>query len=124
MSSLQQIAIDAAMHQVLAADGRRVTVRRGNLSVALTAAVSKSEYTSQAATGLVLQIETRDYLLLAADYLPDAAPSLPAAGDLFREQINGQATTWEVASPGPGQQHYRPIDPDGRWLRVHTHQLH
>lgn len=122
--SLQQDAIAAGMELLLATAGREVTVRRGNLSAALVVAVGKSEYASQAATGLVEEIETRDYLLRAADYDFGGGPALPQRGDVLEDRISGQTTTWEVAPPGAGQQHYRPMDPDHCWLRVHTHQVH
>lgn len=93
---------------------RTVTYRRGASSSQVAATVGKTVFDLDDGAGALLRVESRDYLILAADL----AVSTPQAGD----QIVDQGVVYEVASFG-SEPAWRYSDPYRRALRIHTKQV-
>ena len=98
---------------------RPVTYQRGEQSIALNATVGRSMFQVVAADGLVEQVERRDYLIRAADLVLGGAVTMPQVGDRFRETVGDKVQVYEVMGAGQ-EKHFRPSDPDGLTLRIHT----
>lgn len=105
-----------------AAVSRPVTYRRGTAAVALPATVGQSDHEQIDEHGIVLRIETRDYLVLAADLTFGAGPVQPQAGDRIDEPDGDGVRRYEVVAVG--------LDPPWRWsdrqrltMRIHTHYI-
>jgi hypothetical protein len=98
---------------------RPVTYQRGEQSIALAATVGRSMFQVVAADGLVEQVERRDYLVRAADLVLGGAVVVPQVGDRIRETVGGKVQVYEVMGAGQ-EKHFRPSDPDGLTLRIHT----
>jgi hypothetical protein len=102
---------------------RKVRYSRGAKEVEVDATVGKSEFESAAPDGVfVVQVETRDYLIQAADLVLDGTRIVPAIGDRIREEVAGETIVCEVMTP-PGQAHFRWCDPAHTTLRIHTKQV-
>jgi hypothetical protein len=98
---------------------RPVTYQRGEESIALNATVGRSMFQVVAADGVVEQVERRDYLVRAADLVLGSAVVVPQVGDRIRETVGGKVQVYEVMGAGQ-EKHFRPSDPDGLTLRIHT----
>jgi hypothetical protein len=71
--------------------------------------------------GNVLEtLESRDYLIDAADYAPTGAASEPQRGDRIIETVGGTEHIYEVMTPAPGAPVFRYTDRYRVRLRVHT----
>ncbi|GJQ28371.1 MAG: hypothetical protein HBSAPP03_02550 [Phycisphaerae bacterium] len=111
--------IDAQRHQHLT---RPVTYRRGSDETQVQATVGKTEFEQADEAGLIHRVESRDFLIRAADLDLGSGPIRPRAGDQVREQVGivgGQVLVYEVNAPG-GQPPWRYSDPYRRVMRVHT----
>lgn len=98
-----------------------VTFRRGGSSVELDATVGQTKFDQEDSEGRLTQVETRDYLVTAADLILDGSPVEPRPGDEFVETLAGVPTVFRVMDlPG------RPCfdsDPYRTTLRIHTKDL-
>jgi hypothetical protein len=111
-------AAAAALSAARRAGGVAITIRRGSSEEPATATLAKTVFTDKSdgsSTRALQRVETRDYMLPAAEYLVDGDPATPAAGD----QIVQAGRTYEVVSVN-GEPCYRSADPGDVWLRVHT----
>ncbi|MCX5683757.1 MAG: hypothetical protein NT049_08740 [Planctomycetota bacterium] len=98
---------------------RPVMYQRADESVALNATVGRSMFQVVAADGMVEQVERRDYLVRAADLVLGGAVTMPQVGDRIRETVGDKVQVYEVMGAGQ-EKHFRPSDPDGLTLRIHT----
>ncbi|MBA3707366.1 MAG: hypothetical protein H0W83_00935 [Planctomycetes bacterium] len=98
---------------------KSVTYRRGPREVAVRATVSRTVFEAVIAGGVVERVESRDFLIAAAE-LGDLG--LPQRGDLVVETGDGRAHHHEVLAPGR-EPHWRWSDPHRRVLRIHTKHL-
>ena len=96
-----------------------VSYHRGVASVELGATVGRSEFEQVDDYGLVQRIESRDYLVQAADLVLNTQRTLPHAGDKIRETQGAQTFVYEVMAPG-NEPPYRYSDPQRHALRIHT----
>ena len=101
---------------------RPVTYQRGRRSVAVAATVGRTVFELDDGTGAVLKVESRDYLILAADLVLDGQRVLPAKGDRISESQDGQTFVYEVVSVGD-EPCWRYSDPYRKTLRVHSTQV-
>ena len=69
--------------------------------------------------GIRLEWTDRDFLIQAADLDLGSGPVLPERGDQIKEIDGAVESTYEVAAYG-GEPPYRPSDPFGIVLRIHT----
>lgn len=101
---------------------RLVTYRRGAEAKEVLATVGKTEFEQADDAGLIHRIESRDFLVRAADMDIGSGRTLPRAGDQVRETVDGTVMVYEVNAPG-GQPPFRYSDPYRRVLRIHTKHI-
>jgi hypothetical protein len=98
---------------------QEVLYRRGAVAVTAQATVGKTTFEVVTAGGILERIESRDFLITAADL---AVLGLPQRGDRVVEVRGDQTHTYEVLAPGR-EPHWRWSDPGHRCLRIHTKHL-
>ena len=108
--------LDAQRHQHLS---RLVLYRRGTDEKEVQATIGKTEFEQADDAGLIHRVESRDFLVRAADLDLGDGPILPRAGDQVRETVGTNVFVYEVNAPG-GQPPFRYSDPYRRALRIHT----
>ena len=96
-----------------------VLYRRGSLTVPVQAGKGRSTFELTDTSGILVAIESRDFLISAGKLLLDEMPILPEIGDRIIETIDGTLHAYEVADFG-SEQAYRFCDPYRHKLRVHT----
>lgn len=103
---------------------RPVVYRRGATTKELPATVGRTVFEQMDAdgTGLLRRVESRDFLVRAADLDLGSGPTTPRAGDQIREARDGRVLVYEVNAPG-GEPPFRSSDPFGRTLRIHTKHI-
>jgi hypothetical protein len=92
---------------------------RGAGSVSVNATIGKTEFEVDDGSGVILRVQSRDFLIQAADLQFGGVASLPVAGDRIRETQGSQTFVYEVMAPG-NEPHYRFSDPFRKLLRIHT----
>lgn len=92
---------------------------RGNEQVTVQATVGKTEFEIDDGAGAPIRVQSRDYLIQAADLQLSFIPILPVAGDLVHETVGDQTFVYEVNAPG-NEPPYRYSDPFRKLLRIHT----
>jgi len=92
---------------------------RGVDQIPVKATIGKTEFEIDDGSGVVLRIQSRDFLIHAADLVLGGTEILPVAGDLIREVQGANTFVYEVMAPG-NEPHYRYSDPFRKLLRIHT----
>lgn len=108
--------LDEQRHRHLS---RTVEYRRGERAVSVQATAGSTSFEQADEAGLIHRVESRDFLLRAADLDLGDGPTLPVAGDLVRETVGVSARVYEVNAMGGGPS-WAYSGRDGRVLRVHT----
>jgi hypothetical protein len=98
---------------------RPVTYCRGADCVTVPATVGKTIFQIARDLGPFERIESRDYLVTAAELVLQANPILPSRGDRIREEQDGKVYVYEVIAPG-SEPCWRWSDDYRRTLRIHT----
>lgn len=101
--------------QLQASAATTVAYVRGENTATVPATVGSSTFESQAASGVIEQWESRDFII-KTDELPYGEPR---RGDKIYETLNGVANVYEVASPR-GVPLFRFGDAFQTCVRVHT----
>ena len=101
---------------------RTVVYQRGAEAKEVLATIGRTEFEQADDAGLIHRVESRDFLVRAADLDLGAGPILPRAGDQVRETVGAQVFVYEVNAPG-GQPPFRYSDPYRRVLRIHTKHI-
>lgn len=96
-----------------------VIYERGAEQVPVKATIGKTEFELDDGSGVVVRIQSRDYLIQAVDLQLGGSPSLPVAGDRIRESQGEKTFVYEVMAPG-NEPHYRYSDPFRKLLRIHS----
>ena len=96
-----------------------VVYERGIEQVAVKATIGRTEFELDDGAGTVERIQSRDFLIHAADLVLAGSPVLPVAGDRIRETQGGTTFVYEVMSPG-SEPAYRYSDAFRKVLRIHT----
>jgi hypothetical protein len=96
-----------------------VVYQRGANQVAVQATIGKTEFEIDDGTGIIQRVQSRDYLIQAADLQLAGLVTLPRAGDRIRERVAEQTFVYEVLAPG-NEPPYRYSDPFRKLLRIHT----
>ena len=99
-----------------------VLYKRGTDIVQVPATIGETVFQIDDGAGALLRVESRDYLILAADLVLAGSPVLPRRGDQIQEIKGTQTYIYEVAAPG-GEPEWRWSDPYRRTLRIHTKQV-
>ena len=96
-----------------------VVYERGAEQVPVKATIGKTEFELDDGSGVVVRIQSRDYLIHAADLQLSGSPTLPVAGDRIRETQGDKTFVYEVMAPG-NEPHYRYSDTFRKLLRIHS----
>jgi len=96
-----------------------VTYARGAESVELAATFGRTTYEITDESGATVQAVATDFVVSAEAIVLGGEQVLPDPGDQIRVSAGGQTRVLEVMDLG-GAGHYRPADPYGRMLRIHT----
>lgn len=88
-------------------------------TVALQATIGRTEFEQVDELGMVRKLQSRDFLIRAADLVLDGVTTVPRSGDRVRETVGAQTFVYEMMAPG-GEPPWRYSDPYRRALRVHT----
>jgi len=102
---------------------RTVVYRRGADSVEIEATVGSTAFDRTDEYGVVHRIESRDYLVAAADLVLAGEAVTPKAGDRITETGESRVHEYEVmgaSSRGGGEPAWRYSDPQRLTLRIHT----
>ncbi|MCA9179682.1 MAG: hypothetical protein KDB14_34740 [Planctomycetales bacterium] len=119
MTNLLQIGASWLADQMKTHASIDVTYERGAEQVPIKATVGKTEFELDDGSGVVVRIQSRDYLIHAADLVLGGVETLPVAGDLIREAQGPTIFVYEVMAPG-NEPHYRYSDSFRKLLRIHT----
>lgn len=92
---------------------------RGGDQVPVKATIGKTEFEIDDGSGVVVRIQSRDFLIHTADLVLGGTETLPVAGDLIREVQGTNTFVYEVMAPG-NEPHYRYSDPFRKLLRIHS----
>ena len=111
--------LDAQRHQHLS---RPVVYRRGTDEKEVQTTIGKTEFEQADDARLIHRVESRDFLVRAADLDLGDGPILPRAGDHVRKTVGTAVFVYEVNAPG-GQPPWRYSDPYRRVLRIHTKHI-
>ncbi len=98
---------------------RTVVYQRDADAVEIAATVGRTEFEQVDDFGVVHKVQSRDFLVRAADLVLAGAPTLPKAGDRIRETVGAQTFVYEVMAPGK-EPPWRYSDPYRKALRIHT----
>lgn len=98
---------------------RTVVYQRGADAVEIAATIGRTEFEQVDEHGVVQRLQSRDFLVRAADLVLAGAPTLPKAGDRIRETVGAQTFVYEVMAPG-NEPPWRYSDPYRKALRIHT----
>jgi len=119
MADLLKIACDWLGGMRLKHASQLVTYSRGNSSVNVQATLGKTDYEVADESGLTVQAVATDFLIAADQLVLDGIRTLPRPGDRIRLADGEQVKVYEVLDLAGGG-HYRPSDPYGVTLRIHT----
>jgi hypothetical protein len=92
-----------------------VVYSRGSLSVALVAGRGRTRFDATDSSGMVINVQSHDFLVSSDLIVLDGVQVLPEVGD----KITADLLIYEVIRFGT-EQHYRQCDPYGHKLRIHT----
>ena len=98
---------------------RTVTYRRSPNSANVNASIGRTEFEVDDGFGVLQKIESRDFLILAADLVLAGAPVLPERGDRIDETVGTTTYVYEAMAPG-SEPAWRYSDPYRKTLRIHT----
>lgn len=121
MADLLQTGFDWLADQLKAHAGRPVTYRRGADTAAVTATIGRTVFELDDEFGVLKKVESRDFLIPAADLVLSGVTVLPERGDEIDETQGSVTYTYEVMAPGK-EPPFRFSDPYRRTLRIHTKQ--
>ena len=96
-----------------------VRYSRGSLTVELVAGHGRTAFELTDSSGMIISVESRDFLISSALLVLDTVRVLPEVGDRIIETRQSQVHAYEVMRFG-SEQHYRFCDPYGHKLRIHT----
>jgi len=101
---------------------RSVTYVRGGESVELLATLGSTLYEVTDEAGATVQAKATDFIVSADELVLGGEPVEPQVGDSIHVAAGGKVLVFEVLELA-GAGHYRPCDPYGAALRIHTKQV-
>lgn len=97
-----------------------VTYARGESTVDIQATMGAVTFVeTDDDGGIIGQIESREFIIRAADLVLDSTVTLPRAGDTITHNDGSTSRVFRVTSPG-GEPPFKYSDPLQRTLRIHT----
>ena len=122
MSDLMKTGLAWLADQQKAHVSTLVEYRRGpDVLANLAATFGRSQAERLGDEGFSTRSEFVDFIITAADLVLNGQAFLPARGDVIAWTESGVEQRYEVASIGDS--HYRPCDPFGQRLRIHTQKI-
>ncbi len=118
MPDLLQTGIAWMAGQLNAHASHAVTYSRGGDSVSLLATIGNTEFEHVDEYGVVHKIESRDYLIIAADLVLDESEVLPATGD----KVTDGDSVYEVSPMGTDAP-YKFVGGHTIQIRIHTKRI-
>ena len=101
-----------------------IVYSRGGHQIALTATVGRTEFEIDTGDGFPVRLESRDFLIHAADLVLGGVTVLPERHDRIREtDPAGDTVVYEVMGPTEDSPPWRYSDSFRRRLRVHTKEV-
>ena len=95
--------------------------RRGSLTVPIAMSRNKTTYEVSDLNGVLIQVDSYDFVFKSESLILDSVKETPHPGDRIIETKDGKLHAYEVKPIGfPQEQYYRPCDPFGHQIRVHT----
>ena len=99
---------------------RTISYHDGGESVNVLATIGRTLFELEDAEGgVVKRVESRDYLITAADLILSGSVILPQRGHTIRETIGGVVHRFQVTAPGD-EPVFRWSDGHRNTLRIHT----
>ena len=98
---------------------RVVGYHRGDDFAQVHAAIGRSVFEVDSGFAVLERVESRDYLVPAAELVLNGETTLPARGDRIKETDGAVVFVYEVMAPG-NEPHFVFSDPYRRTLRIHT----
>ena len=102
--------------------GRQVLYQRGSHNVTVIATLGRSTFELDDGAGAVLRVESRDFIISAADLVLSGQGVEPRSGDRIIQAAEGTLWVYEVTAIG-GEPAWRWCDPYHRAMRIHTKQV-
>ena len=99
-----------------------VVYKRDWETITVTATLATTTYEVADEDGLLIQAKSTDFLIAASDLVLGEGRITPRIGDQIVRVVDGEDVVFEVLDLG-GVGHYRPSDPYGKVLRIHTKQI-
>ena len=119
MVDLLQTAAQWLGRQRTASMAHEVTYSRGKTSATIRATAGRGALSEQIKSGIVLDWQDQDFLVLAADL---AAFGEPQRGDVISDSSGGTALSFEVR-PSAGEQVWRWSGVPGTTMRIHARRI-
>jgi hypothetical protein len=119
MGDLLKVGSDWLQDQLKTHASQSVIYQRGTESVGVAATIGKTIFEVDDGYGVVEKIESRDFLIHAAELILGESQTLPERGDRIRETQGAVIYIYEVMAPGK-EPHYRFSDSYRKQLRIHT----
>jgi len=119
MANLLQSGSDWLADQLKTHATVEVVYGQGAEQVTVSATIGRTLFELADQYGIVQKVESRDYLIQAADLILAGGAVLPERGDRIRETQGGTTFVYEVMAPGK-EPHWRYSDPFRKLLRIHT----
>lgn len=98
---------------------KMVTYQRGGDSLEIAATLGSTSYEVADEAGAVVQATATDFIVAADALVFGGVQVTPRPGDRFLVTTPTSTQEYEVLALG-GAAHYRPCDPGGKMLRIHT----
>jgi hypothetical protein len=116
-------AIDVALRAAAKADGRKVTIRRGETEIPCVPFLTgESTFETIDAAGAVVTVRSRDFLIQPEHYDFGDGPVEPARGDQIDEEHADGVHTFELLDL-PGQPSWRWSNGFNVRYRLHTKEI-
>ena len=101
---------------------RTVIYQRGGQSVEIAATLGSTTYEVADESGVTVQAKATDFIVSAGALVLGGEVTQPNVGDRLSVTDGDTVQVFEVLDLA-GAGHYRPCDPNGRMLRIHTKQV-
>jgi len=118
-----QNAINNAIGNIQNVAGVSITYIQDSNEIDLTAVVGMSKFSVSDVEGLLIELESKDFIFDAADLTANGCQLTPQRKDIIEQTIGNDTWRYEVARPDGGEQVYRVTDAGRRVVRVHTSLL-
>jgi hypothetical protein len=92
----------------------------GGSTIDVRATIGRTQFQLEGANGVIINAESRDFIVAAADLALDGIVTQPAKGDRITD---ADGVIFEVMPFGPDQPHWRWCDGNRLDMRIHTKQV-